>query len=97
MTENDTSKQSESPQELSTRLRLERIAKSRGVDLQMVVLEAIEQFLEREEDRVEWIRQGDDALKNFNETGLHLTGAEVDAWLAPLEEGEEVDPPPCHI
>lgn len=87
----------ESARELSTRARLERIAKMREVDVHTLVLEALEQYLEREEDRAEWIRQGDESLKHFNETGLHLTGDEVDEWLDRLEAGEDVDPPPCHI
>lgn len=44
-----------------------------------------------------WIQAGDEALKHFNETGLHLTGEEVDAWLAKLEAGLEENPPPCHV
>jgi predicted transcriptional regulator len=47
--------------------------------------------------RARWIQAGDEALKHFNETGLHLTGEEVDAWLAKLEAGIEEDPPPCHV
>jgi predicted transcriptional regulator len=94
--EDDTIKP-ENTQEPSTRLRLERIAKIRGVEVHLLVMEALEQYLEQEEDRAEWIRQGDESLKHFNETGLHLTGEEVDEWLARLEEGDDMDPSPCHI
>jgi predicted transcriptional regulator len=54
------------------------------------------QYVEREERR-EVFRQ--DALKAweaYRTTGLHLTGAEADAWLDQLEQGKDVDPPPCH-
>ncbi|MES2316585.1 MAG: CopG family transcriptional regulator [Pseudomonadota bacterium] len=95
--ESATTKQGGPGQGPVTRFRLERIARIRSVDLRTVVLEALEQYLEREEKNAEWSQEGDDALKHFNETGLHLTGAEVDEWLARLEEGDDVDPPPCHI
>jgi hypothetical protein len=29
-------------------------------------------------------------------TGLHLTLEEVNTWLAKLEAGKDVEPPPCH-
>jgi len=41
-----------------------------------------------------------DALRAWEEyqaTGLHLTGEEVDAWLARLEAGEDIDPPAPHF
>jgi hypothetical protein len=36
------------------------------------------------------------ALTEYQATGLHATAEEVDAWLAPLEAGEDAEPPPCH-
>ena len=36
------------------------------------------------------------ALKEFEETGLHVTQEEMEAWLARLEAGEDVDPPKPH-
>ena len=95
--EDDTVKQAATAPEASLRRRLSRIASSRAVGLRTIVLEALEQYLEREEERAAWIQEGDEALKHYNETGLHLTGAEVDDWLARLEEGDDADPPPCHI
>lgn len=40
-----------------------------------------------------------DALRAWDEyqqTGLHLTLEEADAWLAKLEAGEDADPPKWH-
>ena len=54
------------------------------------------QFVEREEKR-EAFRQ--DAIKAWDEyrlTGLHVTAAEADAWMAKLEAGQDVEPPECH-
>ena len=58
--------------------------------------EAVEQYVEREEQR-EQLRQ--DALAAWNEyqtTGLHLTAGEADAWLAKLEVGKRAVVPKCH-
>jgi predicted transcriptional regulator len=32
----------------------------------------------------------------YRSTGLHLTAREVDAWLARLGQGDDVEPPECH-
>jgi predicted transcriptional regulator len=61
------------------------------------MLDAIEQYVDREEAR-ERLRQ--DTLAAWSEyraTGLHVTEEEADAWLARLEAGEEVEPPPPHV
>ena len=58
--------------------------------------EAIVQFVDREEKR-EAVRQ--DAISAWDEyqlTGLHVTTAEADAWLAKLEDGQDLEPPESH-
>ena len=42
----------------------------------------------------------EDALKawaHYQETGIHLTGNEAEAWLEKLEHGEDAEAPTCHI
>jgi len=41
-------------------------------------------------------RSGRRAWEAYQQTGLHLTGEEADAWLAKLEAGEDVEIPSCH-
>jgi hypothetical protein len=36
------------------------------------------------------------AWEEFLATGMHVTSAEADAWLARLEAGENVKPPRAH-
>jgi predicted transcriptional regulator len=36
------------------------------------------------------------AWADYQETGLHVTHAEADIWLAQLEAGQDVEPPECH-
>lgn len=35
--------------------------------------------------------------EEYRTTGLHVTAAEADAWLAELEQGNDLDPPACHV
>ncbi len=32
----------------------------------------------------------------YRATGLHVTADEADAWLAQLEQGNDVEPSQCH-
>jgi predicted transcriptional regulator len=79
-----------------TKERVHRLAAARRRTPHWILREAVEQYVEREEAR-ERLRQ--DALAAWNhyqETGLHVTAAEADAWLAKLEAGKRVAPPKCH-
>jgi predicted transcriptional regulator len=58
--------------------------------------EAIEQYVEREE-QCEQLRQTMLAAWNeYRVTGQHVTAAEADAWMAQLEAGKHRDPPRPH-
>jgi predicted transcriptional regulator len=60
-------------------------------------LQLITQYVAREEKR-EAFRQ--DTLKawvEFRTTGLHVTADEADAWLDQLEQGNDIEPPACHV
>lgn len=76
--------------------RLKRLAEARQRSPHWLMREAIVQYVAREEQR-ESVRQ--DALRAWAEyqaSGLHVSAEEADAWLARLEAGEDVEPPPCH-
>ena len=83
--------------EPAIKLRVQRLAEARNRTAHWVMHEAIVQFVEREEKR-EGVRQ--DAMAAWDEyqvTGLHVTMAEGDTWLAKLEEGQDVEPPASHV
>ena len=76
--------------------RVQRLAGVRQRSPHWLMREAIAQYVEREEKR-ERLRQ--DALaawEHYRETGLHVTGAEADAWFKKLETGKRAVPPKCH-
>jgi predicted transcriptional regulator len=80
----------------STRDRLQRLAKARDRSAHWMMREAIAQYLDREERREAYRQDGIRAWEEYQATGLHLTEAEADAWLAELEAGGDVPPPECH-
>ena len=80
-----------------TRARVKRLADARQRTPHWLMREAIQQYVEREEQR-EALRQ--DTLKAWENHrangGLHITAEEADAWLSELEQGKDVEPPECH-
>jgi len=76
--------------------RVQALASARRRTPHWIMRDAIEQYVAREEKR-EQLRQ--DALiawADYQATGLHVTAAEADAWLAKLETGEDAEAPACH-
>ena len=37
------------------------------------------------------------AWEEYRTTGLHVTADEADAWLSQLEQGNDIEPPACHV
>ena len=58
--------------------------------------EAVEEFVDREERRERLRKDALAAWNHFQESGLHVTDEEADAWLAKLEAGEDAKAPECH-
>ena len=77
--------------------RIRTLAEQRRRPVHWLMREAIEQYVMREELRESFRQEALDAWNHYQATGLHLPHAEADAWLAELETGNDVDPPPCHI
>ena len=78
------------------RSRIQKLAKVRNRAPHCLLRDAISQYVEREE-RCEIMRQ--DTLRvwaAFRESGLHVTHAEADGWMAELETGHDLAPPECH-
>jgi predicted transcriptional regulator len=76
--------------------RLQRLADARRRSQHWLMCEAIEQYVAREEQRQQFHDDALAAWAEYEETGLHLTGAEADVWLARLEAGEDAEPPAPH-
>jgi predicted transcriptional regulator len=77
--------------------RVKRLAEARHRTPHWLMREAISQYVEREEKREAFRQDGLRAWQEYQETGLHATAEEADAWLAKLEAEQDVEPPECHV
>ena len=77
--------------------RLKRLAEARQRTSHWLMREAITQYVDREEKRESFRQDALKAWEAYRTTGLHVTTEEADAWLAKLEQGNDVDPPECHV
>lgn len=80
-----------------TKVRVRQLAVARRRSAHWLMRDAIEQYLNREEQRDAFRQTALDAWSQFQATGAHATAAEADAWLAKLEAGEDADPPEYHV
>jgi predicted transcriptional regulator len=80
-----------------TRARVKRLADARHRTPHWLMREAITQYVEREEKREAFRQDTLRAWEAYRATGLHVTADEADAWLAQLEQGDDIEPPACHV
>lgn len=79
-----------------TKARVKRLADARKRTPHWLMREAITQYVDREEKREAFRQDTLEAWEAYRTTGQHVTADEADAWLAQLEQGNDVDPPTCH-
>jgi predicted transcriptional regulator len=79
-----------------TKDRVQRLAAARRRTPHWILREAVEQYVEREEQRERFRQDALAAWEHYCTTGLHATAAETDRWLAKLEAGRKAAPPECH-
>jgi predicted transcriptional regulator len=80
-----------------TKDRMKRLADARHRSPHWLILEAIRQYVEREEKREDFRQSAVKAWEDYHATGLHVTLEEADAWLSQLEVGQDAEPPQCHV
>ena len=76
--------------------RVKRLADARQRTSHWLMREAITQYVDREEKREVFRQDTLKAWENFRENGWHATADEADAWMAQLEQGNDVEPTECH-
>jgi predicted transcriptional regulator len=76
--------------------RLQHLADSRRRSAHWLMREAIEQYVEREEQREAFRRDTLNAWEDFQATGLHATADEVEKWLDSWGADNELPAPKCH-
>lgn len=75
--------------------RVRHLAEARRRSAHWIMREAIEQYVEREEQREALKRDALHAWEQYQATGRHVGEDDADAWLAKLENGEDADIPKC--
>lgn len=80
----------------STKDRVKRLAEVRQRPASGLMVEAISEYVEREEKREAFRQDAINSWKEYQETGLHVTGDEVISWLETWGEENEKVPPVCH-
>jgi predicted transcriptional regulator len=76
--------------------RLKALADARQRKPHFLMKEALRQYLDREEQRETFYREAMDSWREYQETGLHLTGVEVAGWLDTWGTEAEAEKPGCH-
>jgi predicted transcriptional regulator len=82
--------------DVEMKARVQRLAESQRRTSHWIMREAIDEYVSREEKRQSFREDAQASWEHYQRTGLHLTGEEVDAWLAKLEAGEDAELPECH-
>ncbi len=76
--------------------RVQKLADSRQRSSHWVMREAIQQYVEREEARERFDQHTLLSWREHQETGLHVTGDELFAWMDTWGTEDESGPPACH-
>jgi predicted transcriptional regulator len=76
--------------------RVQHLAKHRQRSAHWLMLEAIEQYVEREERREAFKQDTLKAWEDYQATGQHATADEVENWLASWGSEDETPAPACH-
>jgi predicted transcriptional regulator len=79
-----------------TEIRLRKLATSRQTSTDGLMREAIEQFVEREENRESFKLEAERSWQDFQQSGQHLSGEEVRTWMETWGTEAETEPPQCH-
>lgn len=76
--------------------RIGELASKEARSPEVLVHEAIDEYLFRHDKRAQFIADAQASQEHFERTGLHLTHEEVSAWIDCLIAGEDVPMPECH-
>ena len=76
--------------------RVQQLAEVRRRSSHWIMREAIAQYVEREEKREALRQETLNAWNEFQATGLHVTGDQVENWLSTWGTDDELPAPECH-
>lgn len=82
--------------DVASQEKLSAIAARQKRTIQALAIEAITQLIEQKEREHAWSVSCDNALKDFDETGMHATHDEVMAWMDSWDTKKKLPTPTCH-
>lgn len=75
---------------------LTKIAKEKECSVHFLMCQAVREYIEREQARLNFFEDGRKAIEHYDQTGLHVTHEEMRAWVESLGSSGELTPPVCH-
>lgn len=78
------------------KMRLTAIAEAQDRSAHAIAVRALDEFIEKEEARLDYERQAIQAYENMQTTGLHVTADELKAWANSLGTSDQKQIPVCH-
>ncbi|WP_158782776.1 CopG family ribbon-helix-helix protein [Pantoea sp. BAV 3049] len=76
--------------------RLKTLADDRRSSSHALMIEAIDEYVVREEKRSRYRKDAEASWREYEETGQHITADETVKWLESWGSGHDQDPPVCH-
>jgi predicted transcriptional regulator len=76
--------------------RVQQLASQRRRSAHWIMLEAIQQYVDREEAQESFKQEALASWEAYKETGRHLTSQEVRTWLNSWGTDDEKTMPECH-
>ncbi len=76
--------------------RIQQLANTRDRSAHWIMREAIRDYVEREEKKESFKQEAIASWTEYKETGQHLTGQEIYAWLDTWGTDKETGVPECH-
>ena len=76
--------------------KVQQIMAVQRLSFDSVVRQALREYVEREEKKMQFQQEAIAAWQNFQQDGLHLTDDEVMAWLETWGTKQETEIPKCH-
>lgn len=75
---------------------LAQIAKEKERSIHFVLCQAVKEYIDREQARMDFYETAKEASEHYKKTGLHTTHKEMMEWANSLGSNNELTPPTCH-
>jgi len=80
-----------------SRERLRSIANLQRRPAHALAREAIDAYLEKQEEEMRRDQEANASWKHYQDTGLHVTGEEAIAWIKSWGTPNQLPKPVCHV